>query len=100
VCLQPNGRLSDEQFASISQLLQAYMVEEEMWRDGTLTLAQDCWPVIIGKFVIPQLDCLQQRTLDMLAHQAVASLCRARAEAHQTPHALALRTAEDKSATR
>ena len=50
-------------------------------------LAQDCWPVIIAKFVIPQLDCLDQRALDMLAQQSVASLCRTRAHAQLPPHA-------------
>jgi outer membrane protein OmpA-like peptidoglycan-associated protein len=97
---KPNATLSHEHFASIMQLLQAYMVEEEMWRDRTLMLAQDCWPVIIAKFVIPQLDCLDQRTLDMLAHQSVASLCRTRAHAQLPPHAQHVGAGESNGAAR
>jgi len=97
---KPNGKLSHEHFASIMQLLEAYMVEEEMCRDRTVMLAQDCWPVIIAKFVIPQLDCLDQRTLDMLAQQSVASLCRTRAHAQLPPHAQHLSAGEGNGAAR
>jgi len=82
---RPNGHLSDLQYLSIVDALQPYTVLEDFWRDTTLILAEDCWPDVISKYVIPPLDCLERSMLDSLARKSIALLRQRRAAVRVAP---------------